>query len=542
MSHAATMQRFPTLIHAAHAREPRLRTRTAHHTLAYAYCAHRSRQQRRARASFFLSWGDHERAGARCVDLAPIGYNHGTLGYNYSYNYTMTPSAHALADLLRGKPITHDRCHTLRLQASAECLHRGLYVMAEKWAERALLLRLRKGPKRTPRNSRHTALALMSLLRAIQAQATEEKRGGWVYPVHVSHGRGNRLAVLCGGHEDTGGLVDHRRAHEAHDLYQVIRTLSDVMGDVMASTFYLHSALHPFARGAAWRGGDDRLRAMEMYGIFARAYMGLGDWTRAAQWMHRHAESTDAFYGSLSEEYRHSMGQLGQIYLCGGELTGAEVCFRVSLRRVRAHRIRDNRGKTRNLPLRLMTRNETLLEGRTEALRLEQEWRRKSRWGYESEESEEEPDEEYAVKEEEENKAEEEEAPAASSVAMVAGQRKASRASPLDRIALPAVAGATTWEPALKPGDRNDFEDPAKSVIQDPDDLVARTGSAGAIERDALMMGRTLLELKLFDRAEEFLASCVDPAAPARSGKLVTSAEALSEMKSMFQNLPTIKR
>ena len=486
--------------------EPRLKTRVAHHVLEYAYNMHRSQHQRRLRASFYESWSDHERAGAYCVRISPIGGD-----------YTITNAGRELVDLLRGKKITHDRAHSLRIRASTECLHQGLNLMAEKWAELALLLRLRKGPRRTSRNSRATAMSLLALIRAIQSQATETKLGGWIYPVFSSHGQGNRPTHAKN--------IDHPRCSEAFNLYQVMRTLHDNFSDVMTSTFHLHSNLNKFSRGDSWQGGDDRLRALEMYGIWARSFMGIGDWKSAAKWMHRQAETSEAFYGPLSQHYRHSISQLGQIYLCGGELSGAEACFRTSLRRVRANQIKDNRGVVRALPLHLMTRKETLVEGRSAALAHEREQRRKSRWGYNSEDDEDEEDEEKETSN-------------VTSIHVVEGTEKS--------IVLPEIAGATTWEPALEPTERRDYEDPAY-VGKDPDNLVPQTSTEESIEKDALYMGRTLLKLKQYDRAEELLESCVhymdsksNRGKKPTTSKLSTTIDALTDLKSMFQHLPKV--
>ena len=106
-----------------------------------------------------------------------------------------------------------------------------------------------------------------------------------------------------------------------------------------------------------------------------------------------------------------------------------------------------------------MTRNETLLEGRTEALRLESEQRKRSRWGYQSDQESE------VVKEEQEE------------VSARRGHR--------GQDALPAIAGATTSEPSLEPADRRDYEDPVKNVTQDPDNLVRLCSTSDMIERDA---------------------------------------------------------
>ena len=53
-------------------------------------------------------------------------------------------------------------------------------------------------------------------------------------------------------------------------------------------------------------------------------------------------------------------------------------------------------------------------------------------------------------------------------------------------------------------------------------------------------MGRTLRQLKLYDRAEEFLASCVAPEKSASRGAPATSIDAISELKQMFRSLPKI--
>ena len=76
--------------------------------------------------------------------------------------------------------------------------------MAEKWAELALLFRLRKGPRRV--SVILAAMALLALVRAVQAQATQAKRGGWFYPVHLRDSRGNR--------QESDEKVEHHERRE----------------------------------------------------------------------------------------------------------------------------------------------------------------------------------------------------------------------------------------------------------------------------------------------------------------------------------------
>jgi hypothetical protein len=228
--------------------EKTLSIRTNHHKIVYAYSSHRSSHHKKLRSSFFLSWSDYEQAAIRVIDIPPIG----------PY-YTMTPSTRRLHVLLHsGKPITHERAHTLRLNGVGELVDNNISLpMAMKIAELDLLLRLRSGTPQS-RNSRGCALSLLALFRVQHEKITSTSgRDAWPSQ-HVQH----------------------------QNLLNEMRTQYDVFGDVLLANFSLHCT-----------DEIDQLRALELYEIVARMGMGLGAWPLAAQYWSKLFECLTFYYG-----------------------------------------------------------------------------------------------------------------------------------------------------------------------------------------------------------------------------------------------------
>jgi len=171
----------------------------------------------------------------------------------------MTPSTRQLHVLLHsGKPITHERAHTLRLNGVGELVDNNISLpMAMKIAELDLLLRLRSGTPQS-RNSRGCALSLLALFRVQHERITSTSdRDAWPSQ-HVQH----------------------------QNLLNEMRTQYDVFGDVLLANFSLHCT-----------DEIDQLRALEFYEIVARMGMGLGAWPLAAQYWSKLFECLTFYYG-----------------------------------------------------------------------------------------------------------------------------------------------------------------------------------------------------------------------------------------------------
>ena len=268
---------LPTHQHYGH--ELTFTTRACHHSITYAYSSHRSSSHKKYRSTFFLSWRDYEESAAKVVSIQPFG----------SF-YTLTPASHLLVLLLQcGKPITHERAHTLRLHAVGELVENNISLpMAQKIAELDVLLRLRSGLAHQCRNTKGLALSLLALFRVQQQMST--------------------------------GRIDHRCNT---NLHQVMKTQILVFGDVLLANFNMHCTDH-----------DDRVRALELYEIFARVGMGSGDWKLAAGYWNKKFEILHILEPH-SEASRTALGMLGKVYEKAGLHEASASCLRQSLRRIK---------------------------------------------------------------------------------------------------------------------------------------------------------------------------------------------------------------
>ena len=283
---------LPPFNHLQH--EKSFSTTAAYHRIQYAESGHRSKKHRLLRSTFFLSWNDWELSKSRVVAIVPIG----------KY-YTLTSSALSLIDLLKsGKPINHEHASKLRLNTIGELIEDGISIpMAEKYAELDLLIRIRSGTSET-RNSRGTALALLALFRVQQ----ERLNGMLDWPINnKSYTHANRDAMY---------------------LLNVMRVQIEVFSNVMLSTFHLHCTKD-----------EDKLRALEIYELFARVGMGLGHFKLSATFWEKKYAMCNVYYGIHHIETSRSLGLLGQIYAAGGLHADAEACLRQSLRKKFVNRL-----------------------------------------------------------------------------------------------------------------------------------------------------------------------------------------------------------